>query len=698
MKITTQALIVLLALWSNSAFSAQSYYNPLEPKPLDEVLSHFDRIQPKLKNPKARVLAQAMEALEAGKTAKARGLATTVLGNPLFSDYAHWIIGLAFEADAELKDESGKLKPASTAARMAFQHFQAILSSIPYSPFFKQAPKKIGETALLWAYGTSPGKDAPHLFESAFERLSRSGDLSLVTADEVLSYAQACKKFPTDLCIPWLTHLTEHVNRNSEQYSSIVELYPRVEEHSKNPATSHGTQPYHAPDLDFAAYDDAMLSLAVGKWDECATKLQKFTDEFPKSAFRYRARYWLGIALQHGGKKDEANKIFTELKQDSPLSYYGVLASIAARAPIDSQITTDFPVAAERDVMLSAQETYNLRRAEIFLSENAKELAGIELKEIKPRPAHSSAFLTYLAGLCYRAQVFSPLYGALTELIQRGYPNISSKIGVEMIFPLLYTQPIKKFAEERSLDPALVLSLIKQESAFDSRANSSSGASGLMQLMYFTAAETVPGITREELLVPERNILTGTRYLAKLLARYQGNIVLSLAAYNAGPAPVDRWVKEGVKQNFGMLEFIESIPYKETREYVSAIVRNYIWYSRWYSDDLETQSPKSLAFFWKPYGGLNPDVGGPDFAPETLTSRPAKKPEPSRSPSPTPSQSPSPSPSFSLEPEPSPSPSVLPSPIVSPASEPVVEISPSNSSSKAESTRSGISPTSSMKH
>ena len=109
---------------------------------------------------------------------------------------------------------------------------------------------------------------------------------------------------------------------------------------------------------------------------------------------------------------------------------------------------------------------------------------------------------------------------------------------------------------------------MKQESAFDLGALSSTGAVGLMQIMPATAVATEPGVLRVELVREADNARVGTKYLSQMYRKFRGNFILATAAYNAGPTAVDRWIKEfGLKDNSGRpsmsaLAFIESIPYK----------------------------------------------------------------------------------------------------------------------------------------
>ena len=278
-------------------------------------------------------------------------------------------------------------------------------------------------------------------------------------------------------------------------------------------------------------------------------------------------------------KNDDARKILIDLQQAAPLTYYGLLAALAVGTDIESVINSDPPVATDFDNYLHRQEIFRLRRAEKLIAQKAPELAAIELKEFRARDALSSGFLVYLAMLHFEAQSYSTAFPILNELISRGARDVYTSYMVKSIFPLQNWTWIKKFSQDTELDPLLVVSLMKQESAFDSNAISSTGALGLMQLMPATAADAMPNQPRAEFVKAEMNIRTGTKYLSRMLMRFNGNFVLALAAYNAGPGAVDRWVKAAPKDQ-NMLEFIESIPYKETRDYVSSIMRNYYWYFR----------------------------------------------------------------------------------------------------------------------
>jgi soluble lytic murein transglycosylase len=146
-----------------------------------------------------------------------------------------------------------------------------------------------------------------------------------------------------------------------------------------------------------------------------------------------------------------------------------------------------------------------------------------------------------------------------------------------ILFPEPYWETIKSESAKNSLDPYLVAALIRQESEFNPSAISPANAYGLMQLL----PSTGKSMAREEgmehfqtfqLLDPVTNIRLGTRYLRKTLNKFGGVTEYALAGYNAGDDRVREWQDAGPYQ--GMDEFVESIPFTETREYVESILRN----------------------------------------------------------------------------------------------------------------------------
>ena len=156
-----------------------------------------------------------------------------------------------------------------------------------------------------------------------------------------------------------------------------------------------------------------------------------------------------------------------------------------------------------------------------------------------------------------------------------------------ILYPPAFAESVARNAAANSISENLTFALIRAESSFFPEARSPVGALGLMQLMPATARDTArqmhETVTLPELTIPEVNVRIGTRYLKGLLTRFNGNLVSAVAAYNAGPSPVLRWRKNlsGLRED----EFIESIPYGETREYVKRVLAGMEIYRRLYGGE-----------------------------------------------------------------------------------------------------------------
>ena len=156
-----------------------------------------------------------------------------------------------------------------------------------------------------------------------------------------------------------------------------------------------------------------------------------------------------------------------------------------------------------------------------------------------------------------------------------------------LLFPRPFWPDISANAQANGLDPYLVASLIRQESEFNPGAVSRANAYGLMQLLPSVGKSVakkrgLKGFTTSQLLVPAVNLQLGTINLKQVLDRFGGQPEYALAAYNAGDVPVRQWMSSNDYKDTP--EFIESIPYTETREYVQAILRNRELYRALYKD------------------------------------------------------------------------------------------------------------------
>lgn len=184
----------------------------------------------------------------------------------------------------------------------------------------------------------------------------------------------------------------------------------------------------------------------------------------------------------------------------------------------------------------------------------------------------------------------------------------------KLAFPLPFREPLDQYSRERDLDPFLVAGLIRQESEFNPKIVSHAHAYGLTQVLPSTGREisrklSLPRFRSEMLFTPGVNLQIGTYFLRSLLDRLQGKWEATLASYNAGPARVAKWLTWGAFAE--PAEFIETIPFDETRDYVMSVLRNADLYRRLYG-----QKPVALA-------STNGDISRKNSGPAAPNRKPA---------------------------------------------------------------------------
>ena len=224
----------------------------------------------------------------------------------------------------------------------------------------------------------------------------------------------------------------------------------------------------------------------------------------------------------------------------------------------------------------------------------AKLLANAALNEyIGPEISVSAGSAQW--GVLAQAQIYASYgeYARSMQALKRSgisffalQPSKLPQEYLRLMFPQPYWNDLVTDANKNGLDPYLVASLIRQESEFNPGAVSPAKAYGLMQLLASVGKENakkegIKGFQAAQLLNPATNLQLGTRNLKSVLDRFGGQPEYALAAYNAGDVPVRQWMANGDYKDIA--EFVESIPYTETREYVQAIMRNREMYRTLYA-------------------------------------------------------------------------------------------------------------------
>lgn len=289
------------------------------------------------------------------------------------------------------------------------------------------------------------------------------------------------------------------------------------------------------------------------------------------------ARYWQARALAKAGDEDAARALLATLRERAPASYFAWWADERLGRP---RTRPDFPRAGAPTAVappaLGGAAAEHLTRARLLVAiglprEAVREYAAVE------RASGPDPFLV----TSYRdAGAWSAAVRAAIRL-QQSRPR---EVRQEFLYPRAFSDEVMRAASRAGVDPLLLLAIARQESLFDPDATSPAGARGLLQLMPATASQVAGRpVDSASLADPGFNAELAAQHLSALLARYDGRLVLVIAAYNAGADAVERWIARAGDAPGD--EFVERISYRETRDYVKTVLRNYRTYRLLYGPD-----------------------------------------------------------------------------------------------------------------
>ena len=316
-----------------------------------------------------------------------------------------------------------------------------------------------------------------------------------------------------------------------------------------------------------------------------------YLDTYPDGIRHDKFLYWKARTEEKLGYRKKAKLDYLELTNNNGKSYYRQIGrDRLARLNRKKGKKYRRPKIKKEEVIPFAPSTELLNdrnylaAVELLLLGMQKE-AMEELEVLLDRHASDKESLVNIIGMIYQMGEFYVTYQLIHKHFQQlfedgrgGTPAIVTKLA----FPLKVLNYIKDKRLPGSASPFLVAAIMREESGFNPLALSSAGAMGLMQIM----PETGRSLARKAgnrsfkpdlLLDPNVSIRLGGLYLGQLYKRFKGNIVLTIASYNAGPTAVRRWAK---KMKMDKDEFVESIPYKETRRYTKRVLRTYTEFLR----------------------------------------------------------------------------------------------------------------------
>jgi soluble lytic murein transglycosylase len=369
---------------------------------------------------------------------------------------------------------------------------------------------------------------------------------------------------------------------------------------------------YQACAEEFAGQPDARqcawklaLSSHLLRRPDAEQKLLAYLEQDPAGPQASAALYFLGRGAE--ARKDRAaarayydrtvaqfpTHFYTELSreriresglatvQPSPATE-GKLARIGWQSPLAEPDFQPSPAAArriERAQMLARGALYDFAEAELrHESRGTKDapVLALETAKLAARRGSPEQAVRYIKSV-YPAYINLPMSSVTAPLLKLAYP-------------MPHKDDLLTQAYKNELDPYLVAGLIRQESEFAATAVSRANARGLMQIMPGTGRELAQRMRLSNyslgtLFDPRTNMAMGTYYFKRLADSWGGNIAQALASYNAGRGRVTQWLQKfGGETPEDIAEFIETIPFEETRNYVQAVMRNAATYRRIYGE------------------------------------------------------------------------------------------------------------------
>lgn len=288
-----------------------------------------------------------------------------------------------------------------------------------------------------------------------------------------------------------------------------------------------------------------------------------------------RWKYWIAFAQKETKKKITVN--LEKLSENA--SFYGFLAADQLKKPYKRLLQKEtnwnrlIPKIKNRASIKRATELFALGKDKL-----AKKEWFWTLKRLNK--------MEKLTAAAYAHQINQPFLGIITVSQTKDWNQTGLR------FPLKYKSLVQKSARAQGIIPAWVYGIMRRESAFDPKIVSSANAKGLMQVLPSTAKVVARKLglknhRASDLLTPRKNVYIGSGYLSQMLKRFKGNYVKATASYNAGPHRIPRWAPD---YPISAPQWIESIPFKETRNYVRAVMA----YTTIYDHKLNYKSRRSL--------------------------------------------------------------------------------------------------------
>jgi soluble lytic murein transglycosylase-like protein/TolA-binding protein len=425
--------------------------------------------------------------------------------------------------------------------------------------------------------------------------LGRSFTNLNLDADAISYYQKLVELFPTSSYSDDALYRTGRIYSLKEDFTNAASYFQRVSSDYPN-----------GDKLADALWELGLIQYRSGDYSSAKNTFSNYASSYKGSSLEEKGLFWQAKCCQKLGENDKAADLYKKIVNLNSYSYYTfasgkMLAEMNEEVQIEetnTQLNPENPQIADiiPDIYDILEEDSYIETGEINHIDKAIELLKLEFfnsasleieagsSEIEENPARILEIATLF--------LKSNDYANSIRIIYKNFYKLKSGLNEPytdylyyLYYPYGYKEAVQKYSSQYNLDPLFTLAVIRQESLFEPDAGSYAGAQGLMQIMPATGE----GIARQIgisnyyinlLLDPETNIRMGTYYLRQQLDNFGQNEFYCLGAYNGGPGRMGDWVSK--RGNMDIDEFIESVSYEQSREYIKIVMGNYYFYQMLY--------------------------------------------------------------------------------------------------------------------
>jgi len=445
---------------------------------------------------------------------------------------------------------------------------------------------------LLLSYEKSPSGS---LADDSLYYIGRALTNLDLTGDAISYYQKLLKLFPNSNYCDDALYRAGRIHFFKEDFQNAASYFQRI------------SSDYPGGDkLPDALWELGWIRYRSADYSAAETTFSNYASLYKGTTLEEKGLFWQAKCCQKLGDNNKAAELYQKIIDLNSYSYYTfasgeMLAEMNKEVQIkriNTQLNPENPQIAgiipdiysilEEDSYIEGSEINHINKAIELLKLEFFNSASLEIKagssEIEENPVRILEIATlYMKSNNYANSI--NIIGKNLKQLKSGLNEPYTDYLYYLYYPYGYKEIVKKYSSQYNLDPLFTLAVIKQESNFIPDAVSYAGAQGLMQIMPATGKGIASqvGISNYNinlLLDQDINIRMGTFYLRQMLNNFDQNMIYCLGAYNGGPGRMSDWISR--QGNMDIDEFIESISYEQSREYIKKVMGNYYFYQMLY--------------------------------------------------------------------------------------------------------------------